>query len=157
MIPLIFLGPIADAEDKVTVGGVTTASGSQPALAYLCFTALAFVVIIVGSMSGDIKNVDVGSGYYWGLVIGGLLAGCGIATFPMTINVMFWFDKKRIGSAQATYAGVGNVMPGIFAFIIPLIMSSSEDDGLLYAYIVWIIFLVICTVISLFMVYDPPY
>jgi len=72
----------------------------------------------------------------------------------MTINVMFWHDKKQIGSAQALYGGVGNVFPGAFALILPLIMDGWSLTG---AYIIWIILLIIWTIISYFMVYDPPY
>lgn len=43
--------------------------------------------------------MNANSGWYWGFVIGGLLAGMGIATFPMTINVMYWHEKSVIGSA----------------------------------------------------------
>lgn len=64
-------------------------------------------------------TIDASSGYYWGYIIGGMLAGFGIASFPMTINVMFWHDKSKIGSAQAIYGGIGNVFPGFFSFLIP--------------------------------------
>ena len=66
-------------------------------LLYIAIVGMILNIILVASV--DVAKVDTSHGVYWGLIIGGLLCGFGIATFPMTINVMFWHDKKQIGSA----------------------------------------------------------
>jgi len=68
---------------------------------YLAILGMSINTIMSGLLvdNDDFASVDMSSGYYWGLLIGGLFAGCGVATFPMTINVMFWHEKSVIGTA----------------------------------------------------------
>lgn len=71
----------------------------------------------------DLKSLEFGANYFI-LVGGGLLAGFGIAVFPMIINTLFWFSKRKAGTSQAIYGGIGNTFPGIFALIMPIILSN---------------------------------
>lgn len=85
----------------------------------------------------------------------GLLSGCGIATFSVgTGQVSYWFPKARQGSALGTYAGVGNLAPGIFSFLLPLVLGWLGMAG---AYLVWLIFLIIGTVLYYFLGRNAPY
>lgn len=69
----------------------------------------------------------------------GALSGCGIATFSVGIGqVSYWFPQSRQGSALGTYAGLGNLAPGIFSFLLPIALSGW---GLAGAYLAWLIFL----------------
>jgi NNP family nitrate/nitrite transporter-like MFS transporter len=69
----------------------------------------------------------------------GLLCGCGIATFSVgTAQVSYWFPRSRQGSALGTYAGVGNLAPGIFSFLLPVALTRL---GLAGSYLVWLVFL----------------
>jgi MFS transporter, NNP family, nitrate/nitrite transporter len=71
----------------------------------------------------------------------GILSGCGIATFSVGIGqVSYWFPQARQGSALGAYAGIGNLAPGIFSFLIPLVL---EGWGLAGAYLAWLVFLVL--------------
>lgn len=74
------------------------------------------------------------------LLLLGVLSGCGIATFSVGIGqVSYWFPQARQGFALGTYAGLGNVAPGLFSFLVPLAMRSW---GLAGAYLAWLLLLV---------------
>ena len=80
------------------------------------------------------------------LLLLGALSGCGIATFSVGIGqVSYWFPQKKQGSALGTYAGVGNLAPGLFSFLLPVALASTW--GLSGAYIAWLVFLVLGTVV----------
>lgn len=82
------------------------------------------------------------------LVLLGVLSGCGIATFSVGISqVSYWFPQRRQGWALGTYAGVGNLAPGMFSFLLPVALSSL---GLAGAYLAWLIFLVVGTALYYF-------
>lgn len=79
----------------------------------------------------------------------GVLSGCGIATFSVgTSQVSYWFPQKRQGSALGVYAGIGNLAPGIFSFLLPVALTSL---GLARSYLVWLVFLAIGTVLYYFL------
>jgi NNP family nitrate/nitrite transporter-like MFS transporter len=84
------------------------------------------------------------SSYPFILVLG-VLSGCGIATFSVGISqVAYWFPQNRQGWALGTYAGVGNLAPGIFSFLIPIALLYW---GLASSYLAWLIFLAFGTVL----------
>ncbi|MGE5224640.1 MAG: MFS transporter [Omnitrophica WOR_2 bacterium] len=83
------------------------------------------------------------------LLLLGILCGCGIATFSVgTGQVSYWFPQKRQGSALGTYAGIGNLAPGIFSFLLPVALTSL---GLARSYLVWLVFLAVGTVLYYFL------
>lgn len=85
----------------------------------------------------------------------GLLSGCGIATFSVgTGQVSYWFPKARQGGALGTYAGVGNLAPGIFSFLLPLALVWWGMAG---SYLVWLIFLMAGTLLYYFTGRNAPY
>lgn len=85
----------------------------------------------------------------------GLLSGCGIATFSVgTGQVSYWFPKARQGGALGTYAGVGNLAPGIFSFLLPFALGWLGMAG---SYLAWSIFLVIGTLLYYFIGRNAPY
>ncbi|HVP21365.1 MAG TPA: MFS transporter [Anaerolineaceae bacterium] len=85
----------------------------------------------------------------------GLLSGCGIATFSVgTGQVSYWFPKAQQGSALGTYAGIGNLAPGIFSFILPVALVWWGMAG---SYLAWLIFLVAGTVLYYFLGRNAPY
>jgi len=69
----------------------------------------------------------------------GVLAGCGIATFSVGIaQVAYWFPQSQQGRALAVFAGVGNLAPGLFSLLLPV---ALEILGLTRAYVAWLVFL----------------
>lgn len=84
---------------------------------------------------------DLITGYYPLLLVLGVFSGAGIATFSVGISqVSYWFPQRRQGWALGTYAGAGNLAPGIFSFLIPVVLDSW---GLSTAYVLWLVFLVV--------------
>jgi NNP family nitrate/nitrite transporter-like MFS transporter len=82
-------------------------------------------------------------GLYPLLLLLALLCGCGIATFSVGIGqVSYWFPQRRQGKALAVYAGVGNLAPGVFSFLIPVALASL---GLAWSYMAWLVFLAVGT------------
>jgi NNP family nitrate/nitrite transporter-like MFS transporter len=83
--------------------------------------------------------------WYPVLLVLGALSGCGIATFSVGIGqTSYWFPQEKQGGALGIYAGVGNIAPGIFSFIIPVALTSL---GLPFSYLLWLVFLVLGTLV----------
>ena len=79
------------------------------------------------------------------LLLLGVLSGCGIATFSVGISqVSYWFPRERQGSALGAYAGIGNIAPGLFSFLLPIALGSL---GLAGSYLLWSVFLILGTVL----------
>ncbi|MCC7176246.1 MAG: MFS transporter [Bryobacterales bacterium] len=74
-----------------------------------------------------------------------ILSGSGIATFSVGVGqVSYWFPQHAQGRALAVYAGVGNLAPGIFTFVLPLALGGI---GLAGSYAVWLALLVVGSVL----------
>lgn len=87
-------------------------------------------------------------GLYPLLLVLGMLSGCGIATFSPGIGqVSYWFPQRRQGFALGAYAGVGNLAPGIFSFLLPLALAALGLPG---SYLVWLLLLIAGAVLYFF-------
>jgi len=53
-------------------------------------------------------------------------------------QVSYWFPQERQGRALAIFAGIGNLAPGIFSFLLPAALVALSLAG---SYLVWLIFL----------------
>jgi NNP family nitrate/nitrite transporter-like MFS transporter len=83
------------------------------------------------------------SSLYPMLLLLGVLSGCGIATFSVGISqVSYWYPLSRQGWALGTYAGIGNIAPGLFSFLLPVALAAW---GLAGSYLAWLVFLVVGT------------
>lgn len=131
---------------------VDTTGGRKPMLILLILSILGMAGLsYLLSTSATQLN-----GHYIELLVYGVLSGCGIATFSVGISqTSYWFPMQRQGSALATYAGIGNLAPGIFAFLIPLV--ALPILGLSGAYIAWLIFLTIGTICYFFLAKNAWY
>jgi len=95
------------------------------------------------------------AGHYGFLFFLGMLSGCGIATFSVGIgHVSYWFPQAQQGLALGVYAGLGNVAPGLFSFLLPF---SMEAWGLSGSYLAWLIFLGVGTGAYFFIGCNAPY
>ena len=84
------------------------------------------------------------NGLYGLILILGMLSGCGIATFSVGIGqTSYWYPVKKQGMALGTYAGLGNLAPGLFSLILPFYLQSF---GFISAYFAWFLFLLIGTI-----------
>jgi NNP family nitrate/nitrite transporter-like MFS transporter len=85
----------------------------------------------------------------------GILCGCGIAVFSVGIpTVSYWYPQKTQGSALAVYAGLGNLAPGLFAFLLPFMVVSL---GLTVSYVLWFGMLLILVIFVYIYMKDAPY
>lgn len=125
---------------------VDTTGGRKPMLILLILSIIGMAGLSY-LLSTKAQQLN---GHYLELLIYGVLSGCGIATFSVGISqTSYWFPMHRQGSALATYAGIGNLAPGIFAFLIPLV--ALPVLGLSGAYIGWLIFLTLGTITYFFL------
>lgn len=75
------------------------------------------------------------------LLVFGALGGAGIATFSVGISqTSFWYPQKKQGAALATYAGLGNLAPGLFVLLLSLALPAL---GLATSYLAWLVFLLV--------------
>ncbi len=87
-------------------------------------------------------------GMYGLILFLGMLSGCGIATFSVGIGqTSYWFPGRKQGTALGTYAGLGNLAPGLFSLILPIYL---QHFGFISAYFAWFLFLLTGTIIYAF-------
>lgn len=79
---------------------------------------------------------NFGSHLYVPLLIFGVLAGSGGATFSVGIaQTSYWFPEEKQGFAMGAFAGAGNIGPGVMNFAIPVLIGVG---GLTLAYASWL-------------------
>jgi NNP family nitrate/nitrite transporter-like MFS transporter len=69
-------------------------------------------------------------------------------------TVSYWYPQKTQGSALAVYAGLGNLAPGLFAFLLPFMVVSL---GLTVSYVLWFGMLLILVIFVYIYMKDAPY
>jgi len=120
---------------------VDTTGGRKPFLVLLglSIAGMLGLTAVIYLLYPDRLSVSL----YPVLLLLGLLSGCGIATFSVGISqVSYWFPQSRQGWALGTYAGIGNIAPGLFSFLLPLALAAW---GLAGSYLAWVLFLVVGT------------
>jgi NNP family nitrate/nitrite transporter-like MFS transporter len=120
---------------------VDTTGGRKPFLILLLFSIAGMLgLFLVVYM---LYPNRLTSGLYPLLLLLGVLSGCGIATFSVGISqVSYWYPLSRQGWALGTYAGIGNIAPGLFSFLLPVALANW---GLAGSYLAWLVFLVVGT------------
>lgn len=85
----------------------------------------------------------------------GFLAGAGGATFSVGIpQTSYWYPSHRQGFALGVYAGAGNIGPGVFNYVIPLLIGLW---GLAGAYTAWLASLIVAAVAYALFAVDAYY
>lgn len=116
---------------------VDTTGGRKPLLVLLSLSTVGMAGLLALFRSATAGHLT--PGYYPMLFVLGVLCGCGIATFSVGIGqVSYWFPQSAQGFALGTYAGLGNMAPGIFSFLLPLALAAWGLNG---AYWAWLVFL----------------
>jgi NNP family nitrate/nitrite transporter-like MFS transporter len=122
---------------------VDTSGGKKPFLWLLGISAVGMASLLV--LLYNFYPVGLTPALYPLVLFLGLLAGFGIATFSVGIGqTSYWFPQRRQGWALGAYAGLGNVAPGLFALLIPIVVGLWAIAG---AYTAWLAFLVVGTVV----------
>jgi len=121
---------------------VDTTGGRKPFLVLLFLSIIGMIGLFLVVQLFYPDNLT--EGIFPLLLLFGILCGCGIATFSVGISqVSYWFPQNKQGKALAIYAGVGNLAPGIFSFILPFAVTAL---GLAGSYLAWLLFLAIGTI-----------
>lgn len=126
---------------------VDTTGGRKPFLVLLAtsLVGMAGLAAVVVFLYPD----RLSAAHYPLLLVLAMLSGSGIATFSVGIGqVSYWYPQRRQGKALAVFAGVGNLAPGMFSFLIPVALASL---GLAGSYLTWLAFLAAGTLAYLFL------
>lgn len=132
---------------------VDKVGGRVPFLLLLCSSCIGMLGLVVllllyhpGQLNSDLFGI---------LLVIGLLGGAGAATFSVGVpQTSYWFNSQRQGYALGIYAGVGNIGPGLFNLIMPLLVGVV---GLALAYASWLTFLVVVTFVYWYFAADSYY
>lgn len=132
---------------------VDTSGGRKPFLVLMATSVVGMtgLAVIVATMYPD----DLTAGIYPVLLFLAVLSGAGIATFSVGIGqVSYWFPQGRQGWALGTFAGAGNLAPGIFSILLPVVLAGF---GLSTAYLAWLAILVVGTLLYFRLGHNAPY
>ncbi|MCC7498260.1 MAG: MFS transporter [Bryobacterales bacterium] len=122
---------------------VETTGGRKPFLVLLALSLIGMAGLTAVSLWVYPQHLT--AGWYPALLGLGMLCGCGIATFSVGVGqVSYWHPQRQQGRALAVYAGVGNVAPGIFTFVLPFALMWW---GLATSYVAWFAMLLAGTVL----------
>jgi NNP family nitrate/nitrite transporter-like MFS transporter len=130
-----------------------TTGGRRPFLVLLLLSLLGMLGLL--GISWLLYPDRLTAAHYPLVLALGVLSGCGIATFSVGIGqVSYWFPQRRQGFALGTYAGLGNVAPGAFAFLLPISLVHWELAG---SYLAWIVLLTLGIGVYYFTGLNAPY
>ncbi|MFC6989427.1 nitrate/nitrite transporter [Haloplanus sp. GCM10025708] len=132
---------------------VDEAGGKKPMLILLATTTVGIAGLVVTLFLT--YPDDFGMHLYPLLVLFGLLAGAGGATFSVGISqTSYWYPSDRQGFAMGAFAGAGNIGPGLVVFVLPVLIGLW---GLTAAYSAWFAFVVAVTIVYAVYAVDPYY
>lgn len=132
---------------------VDTTGGRTPFAMLLGLSALGMVGLSL--LLGALGPENLTMAHYPLLLVFALLSGCGIATFSVGIGqVSYWFPKRAQGWALGAYAGFGNLAPGLFSYLIPLLIGAIAITG---TYLVWLAFALAGLAVYLLSASNAPY
>lgn len=88
-------------------------------------------------------------GTYWLILLFGCLSGFGIASFSVGAGQSsYWYPKSKQGIVLGIFAGLGNLGAGVFAILLPLLLTAA---GFVPAYFIWTGMLIVGTIVYYFM------
>ncbi|MCF8227792.1 MAG: MFS transporter [Bacteroidales bacterium] len=118
---------------------VDSTGGKKPFTILLLLSAIGMAGLALLLYTTGQENLNMA--HYPLLLILALFIGSGVATFSVGIGqVSYWFPQKKQGWALGAYAGFGNIAPGLFALLIPLLIGTLMLTG---TYLVWLLFLIV--------------
>ncbi|MEW5870647.1 MAG: MFS transporter [Chloroflexota bacterium] len=144
---LIAIPSLSGSLLRIPFGAWVDSTGGRKPFLILLWLAVAGMAGLLGTVY-FLYPQNLSAGVYPLLLFLGFLSGCGIATFSVGIGqVSYWFPQSRQGAALGAYAGLGNLAPGLFSFLLPVVLGSW---GLAGAYLAWLLFLLAGTLIYQF-------
>lgn len=138
---------------RIPFSAMVDGDGGRKPFLILLFVSLVGVIGIAVIISQPPEMLH--QMFPW-LLFFGALGGFGSATFSVGISqTSYWFGKGRQGGALGTYAGLGNLAPGIFAFVLSTI--TIPRFGLSASYVIWAVLLAIGTGAYFLLGKNAPY
>lgn len=132
---------------------VDEVGGKKPLLILFGLTILG-----IGGLVGTLVLFypgNFGAHLYVPLLVFGILAGAGGATFSVGIaQTSYWFPEDQQGFAMGAFAGAGNIGPGVMNYAIPVMIGLW---GLTWAYSGWLALVVLITVLYAIFGVNPYY
>lgn len=123
---------------RIPFGAWVDSTGGRKPFSILLWLSVLGMAGLLGVVYFLYPN-NLTKGIYPLLLLLGFLSGCGIATFSVGVGqVSYWFPQKKQGAALGAYGGLGNLAPGLFSFILPVVLTSWGLSG---AYLAWLLFL----------------
>lgn len=130
---------------------VDQVGGRLPFLILLGLSSLGLIGVATTLLLTLPDGLD--SSYYNLFVLFGVLGGAGGATFSVGVpQTSYWFPRHEQGWALGVYAGVGNIGPGVFNLLIPVLIASV---GLAAAYSAWAAFMLVALLVYAATAVDP--
>jgi NNP family nitrate/nitrite transporter-like MFS transporter len=137
---------------RIPFGALVDRMGAKKLILILLVLSAVGLSVVMLMFS---RTVPAGPGDYPIFLLAGILCGCGVAIFSVGIPaVSYWFPQRRQGTSLAIYAGLGNLSPGLFAFLLPL---SVTHLGLTWSYRIWLASLLLLTALVFIRMKDAPY
>ncbi|WP_373499895.1 nitrate/nitrite transporter [Desulfococcus sp.] len=137
---------------RIPFGAMVDRTGGKKPILILLLLAAAGIAGIIMMFH---RAAAPGPGDYPFLLFFGMLCGCGIAVFSVGVpTVSYWYPQRRQGVALAVYAGLGNLAPGLFALLLPAMVTAL---GFTRSYLVWLGMLGILTGLVVIFMKDAPY
>lgn len=132
---------------------VDTTGGRKPFLVLMVLSLLGMLGLTLVIFTRYPEGMT--ASLYPLLILLGVLCGCGIATFSVGIGqVSYWYPMAEQGQALGIYAGIGNLAPGIFSFLLPLALANLKLGG---SYLAWLLFLAAGTMLYFWAGRNAPY
>jgi MFS transporter, NNP family, nitrate/nitrite transporter len=115
---------------------VDTTGGRKPFLVLLALSWIGVLGLTIILFQSDAAIARL----YVPLLIFGVLGGAGIATFSVGISqTSYWFPQSKQGTALGTYAGFGNIAPGLSTLLLANLFIPFL--GLAGSFVAWMVFL----------------
>jgi NNP family nitrate/nitrite transporter-like MFS transporter len=137
---------------RVPFGAMVDRFGGKKPILVLLGMATAGVAGITALFAGGAPPT---ADQYPLFLLWGVLCGSGIAVFSVGIpSVSYWYPQRRQGTALALYAGLGNLAPGMFAVLLPLLVDRF---GFSTSYTLWTGLLALLFLLIAVFLRDAPY
>ncbi len=140
---------------RIPFGAWVDSDGARKPFLILLFLSLAGVALLFIWALIFFESGRIDQSHFPLLLITGALSGCGIATFSVGIGqVSYWYPQERQGTALGVYAGLGNLAPGLFSWILPAAIMTL---GIAWTYGAWMMVILIGIILYWLLGFRAPY
>lgn len=132
---------------RIPLGASVDVNGGRKSFLFLMIVSIIGLTGLSILLTTNYPNNMEGT--YWLILLFGCLSGFGIASFSVGAGQSsYWYPKSKQGIVLGIFAGLGNLGAGVFAILLPLLLTAV---GFVPAYYIWTAMLIIGTVIYYFL------